>query len=186
MVDVGLKEDNGVTNKPDKTSFFRKNSLYIVIVVLVIIGAFSLFVFNNKTEKKQQNPSDNKVQLEDELNSLNNAGKTSEAEMAINNSKLSDTQKQIYLASVYINADQPTKAIEIYKALDKKNQLNQAAAENAAELSYGLNNSQDAIYFYEKAISLAEKNTTNPVRKAEIVAYQQSISDIKASGKANQ
>jgi len=176
-----------VVNTVGKQPRSKKKYIVFVSLILILTIILVLAIASNYTSRQDTkvSKSDSKQKMVEKFNSLIAQGKYKEAQEYLIKSDISSQEKQILQASSYINSGQLAEALYIYKDLDKKNMLSQNTAENAAETAINLNNVNDAVYFYEKAIELARKNNSNPVRDSHIKSYTSEIESLRNGRKLN-
>ena len=169
----------------NKYLFHKKVKIGLLIFAILLFSVVVLWMF---TDIARYNNSNNNVltdiskkeELSDNVLSKTISGQPEEAIKLIEaDKKVANTSYgQDQIALVYINSNQPDKAIEVLQKTEKKYGLSKNTSKLFAITYESTKDYKNAIFYYQKYIDLIKSGKDYPLKEADIKETQVKIQQI--------
>jgi len=172
---------NKVNAVKTKNLFGKIKPLWLVVVLVLILGAVLIVWLTNKQAVSTNGTNSQEVQTNNYINTVNKdiANKKYQQAITLINSQKdkSSTDNQVLLASVYAAEGNPTAALQIYANINKSGQMTYATAATAANIALNAQQFSTAITYYNLAIKLAPGH--DPTATSDIQYFKGQVAALK-------
>jgi len=172
------------TEKPEvtvvsgKSRHFGKKELLVAAVVLLVVLGGVAFGFMQKANKPKSNDGSKEPTAQQVSQAVDEAFASGNYDKAIETlkSQPESTQKQLLLATAYVNKRDYKSALDIYAKLDSEGQLSSSHMSGAADVAEVAKDYKLAIKYHQKAkeLVLAQKDQ-RPNWQGEVALHDAAI-----------